>query len=170
MKTDFAIFGGGCFWCLEAIFERYDGIISVSSGYSAGKTKDPTYNEVCSGTTGHAEVVKIEFDSEKISYSDLIEIFWTSHDPTTLNRQGEDVGTQYRSIILYKNEIELEIAKKSKVETQKEFETPIVTEIVKLEKFYPAEKYHQDYYNNNSKEPYCYYVIRPKLEKLKLKK
>lgn len=170
MENDFAVFGGGCFWCLEAIFERYDGVVSVISGYAGGKSPNPTYKEVCSGNTGHAEVVKIEFDSEKISFKDLIEIFWTCHDPTTLNKQGEDVGTQYRSIILCKTEDEKLFAEKSKLEAQKDFDKPIVTEISKLENFYKAEESHQDYYKNNSNQPYCYYVIKPKLEKLKLKK
>lgn len=170
MKTDFAIFGGGCFWCTEAIFKQYDGVLKVEAGYSGGKTINPTYKDVCNGTTGHAEVIKINFDSEKISFSDLLEIFWSAHDPTTLNRQGEDVGTQYRSIIFYRNENEKLIAEKSLATIQKEFDKPIVTEIAKFDKFYPAENYHQNYYENNKNEPYCYYVIRPKLEKLKLKK
>lgn len=170
MEKDFAIFGGGCFWCLEAIFERYDGVVSVVSGYAGGVSENPTYKDVCNGNTGHAEVVKIEFDKNKISYSDLLDIFWATHDPTTLNKQGEDVGTQYRSIILFKNDSEKLIAEESKQEAQKDFQSPIVTEIVKLEKFYIAEDSHQDYYKNNQNQPYCYYVIKPKLDKLKKKK
>src|SRR6266700_4231757 len=146
--TELATFGGGCFWCMEAVFERLDGVESVTSGYAGGKKDKPTYQEVCSGNTGHAEVVQIAFDAKKISYEKLLEVFWAAHDPTTLNRQGADEGTQYRSVILYQNDTQKRAAEKSKVEEQKEFRSPIVTQIVPLEKFYPAEQYHQDYYRN----------------------
>jgi peptide-methionine (S)-S-oxide reductase len=161
-----ATFGGGCFWCVEAVFERLDGVTSAVSGYAGGKTPNPTYEQVCSGTTGHAEVVQIEFDPGKISYERLLEVFWQAHDPTTLNRQGADAGTQYRSIILYHDETQKMIAEKSKSAAQKMFRDPIVTEIVTFTVFYPAEDYHQGYYDDHGGAPYCSVVIRPKLEKL----
>lgn len=165
-KTELATFGGGCFWCMEAVFQRLPGVISVTSGYAGGHTENPTYQQVCSGTTGHAEVIQVKFDPQKISYEKLLNVFWEEHDPTTLNRQGNDEGAQYRSIILYNDEAQREAAEKSKAEAQKNFFRPIVTEIVPLKKFYSAEGYHQDYYNNNSNVPYCRFVIQPKLEKL----
>jgi peptide-methionine (S)-S-oxide reductase len=170
--TELATFGGGCFWCVEAVFERLDGVKSVTSGYAGGTAENPTYKEVCSGTTGHAEVTQIEFDPKKISYEKLLEVFWAAHDPTTLNRQGADVGTQYRSVIFYHNEAQRAAAAQSKAAAQKEFDRPIVTEIQPLTRFYKAEGYHQDYYRNNASASYCQVVIRPKLEKLekKLKK
>jgi peptide-methionine (S)-S-oxide reductase len=168
-KTELATLGGGCFWCLEAVFEKLDGVKSVTSGYAGGKTDKPTYKEVCSGMTGHAEVVQIEFDPQKISYDRLLEIFWQAHDPTTLNRQGADTGTQYRSIILYHNEAQKNAAEKSKQTAQWQFTAPIVTEILPLTKFYLGEEYHQDYFRRNPHAPYCAVVIRPKLEKLKPK-
>jgi peptide-methionine (S)-S-oxide reductase len=169
-KTQIADFGGGCFWCMEAIFERLPGIISVTSGFAGGTTENPTYQQVCTETTGHAEVTEIEFDPAKISYDKLLEVFWQAHDPTTLNRQGADVGTSYRSIILYRSEKQKLEAEKSKLEAQQDFKHPIVTEIVPLKKFYKAEDYHQEYYDNNSNAPYCQVVIAPKLEKLEKKK
>ncbi len=165
-QTERATFGGGCFWCIEAVFQRLDGVRSVTSGYAGGTTENPTYKEVCSGRTGHAEVVQIEYDRRKISFEKLLEVFWAAHDPTTLNRQGADVGTQYRSVIFYANEAQKLAAEKSRAEAQKLFDRPIVTEIQPLTKFYKAEGYHQDYYQNNQSAPYCQMVIRPKLEKL----
>jgi peptide-methionine (S)-S-oxide reductase len=169
-KTELATFGGGCFWCMEAVFERLPGIISVTSGFAGGHTDNPTYHEVCGGDTGHAEVTQIEFDPAKISYARLVEVFWQAHDPTTLNRQGADEGTQYRSIILFHDEKQKLLAEKSKLEAQKDFFKPIVTEIVPLKKFYKAEDYHQGYFDANGHAPYCQMVIAPKLEKLEHKK
>ncbi len=168
-KTELATLGGGCFWCMEAVFEKLDGVKSVTSGYAGGKKENPTYKEVCGGHTGHAEVIQIEFDPQKISYEKLLDIFWQAHDPTTLNRQGADVGTQYRSIILCQNEAQKKVAEKSRQSAQWQFTAPIITEIVPLTKFFPAEDYHQDYFRNNPNAPYCSVVIRPKLEKLKPK-
>jgi peptide-methionine (S)-S-oxide reductase len=168
-STERATFGGGCFWCLEAVFERLNGVVAATSGYAGGQKDDPTYKEVCSGKTGHAEVIQIEFEPGKISFSQLLEVFWAAHDPTTLNRQGADVGTQYRSVIYYQNEAQRVAAEKSKTEAQTQFIDPIVSEIQPLTRFYPAEGYHQDYYRNNESQPYCQAVIRPKLEKLKKK-
>jgi peptide-methionine (S)-S-oxide reductase len=161
-----ATYGGGCFWCVEAIFQRIAGVKSVSSGYAGGKTENPSYKEVCSGGTGHAEVIQIEFDPTKVSYGDLLDVFWQAHDPTTLNRQGADVGTQYRSIILYHTESQKAAAEQSKKDVAAQFKSPIVTEIVPLATFYKAERYHQNYYNNNPNASYCAFVIRPKLDKL----
>jgi peptide-methionine (S)-S-oxide reductase len=163
-----AVFGGGCFWCVEAIYERIDGVLSVQSGYAGGTVKNPTYEEVCTGSTGHAEVVKITFDPAKVSYRKLVDLFWEAHDPTTLNRQGADVGTQYRSIILYRDDHQQKDALESKAAAQKEFGDSIVTVIEPLKEFYPAEKYHQEYYSKNSGAPYCRFVIAPKLKKLGL--
>ncbi|MBO9572759.1 MAG: peptide-methionine (S)-S-oxide reductase MsrA [Chitinophagaceae bacterium] len=167
IKTDTATFGTGCFWCTEAIFQQLEGVISVTSGYSGGHVDNPTYKEVCEGTTGHAEVIQVVYDPSKITYDELLQAFWQSHDPTTLNRQGNDVGPQYRSVIFYHNAEQKEKAEKYKAELDqaKAFDKPIVTEISPYTKFYKAENYHQDYYNNNGSQPYCYYVIRPKLEK-----
>jgi peptide-methionine (S)-S-oxide reductase len=169
-KTEIADLGGGCFWCMEAVFERLPGVISVTSGFAGGTTENPTYQEVCTETTGHAEVTQIVFDPAKISYDKLLDVFWQAHDPTTLNRQGADVGTSYRSIILYRNEKQKLEAEKSKIAAQQNFKHPIVTEIVPLKKFWPAENYHQQYYDNNSNAPYCQVVIAPKLEKLEKEK
>jgi peptide-methionine (S)-S-oxide reductase len=169
MKTEKATLGGGCFWCVEAVYERLPGILSVTSGYAGGQTENPTYEQIGTGKTGHAEVVQIEYDPEKISYQKIIDLFWDAHDPTTLNRQGADVGTQYRSIILTASEDEARIAKESRDRAQGEFKSPIVTEIVPLEKFYPAEDYHQDFYRENPMHPYNLAVIRPKLQKLDAK-
>jgi peptide-methionine (S)-S-oxide reductase len=167
--TEIADFGGGCFWCMEAVFERLPGVISVTSGFAGGTTENPTYEQVCTETTGHAEVTEIAFDPAKISYNHLLDVFWQAHDPTTLNRQGADVGTSYRSIILYRSEKQQLEAEKSKIAAQQNFHSPIVTEIVPLKKFYPAEDYHQKYYDNNSSAPYCQVVIQPKLDKLERK-
>ena len=161
-----ATFGGGCFWCVEAVFERLPGVLSVTSGYAGGRKENPTYKEVCGGDTGHAEVIQIRFDPDRISYERLLEVFWEAHDPTTLNRLGNDEGTQYRSIVLYHDDAQRAAAEKSKQAAGKRFAQPIVTEIVPLTRFYPAEGYHQDYYRNNASAPYCRAVIRPKLEKL----
>jgi peptide-methionine (S)-S-oxide reductase len=166
MTNKTATLGGGCFWCVEAVYERLPGIVSVTSGYAGGQTVNPTYDDICTGKTGHAEVVQIEFDPEKTSYEKIIDLFWDAHDPTTLNRQGNDVGTQYRSIILTANEDEARIARESKDRAQARFDSPIVTEIAPLEKFYPAEDYHQDFYRENPMHPYNMAVIRPKLQKL----
>jgi peptide-methionine (S)-S-oxide reductase len=169
-KTEIADLGGGCFWCMEAVFERLPGVISVTSGFAGGTTENPTYQEVCTETTGHAEITEVVFDPAKISYDKLLEVFWQAHDPTTLNRQGADEGTSYRSIILYRDEKQKLEAEKSKLAAQANFKNPIVTEIVPLKKFYKAEDYHQEYYDNNSSAPYCQVVIAPKLEKLEKKK
>lgn len=166
--TSYAVLGGGCFWCVEAVFERIPGVVSVESGYTGGHVKDPTYEQVCSGTTGHAEVAKVTFDPSTVSYREILDVFWQAHDPTTLDRQGGDVGTQYRSAIFCSTDEERKIAEDSRTAAQKDFSDPIVTEITHLETFYPAESYHQDYYRNNSSAPYCMFVIRPKLKKLKL--
>lgn len=163
--TEIATLGGGCFWCTEAIFQMIPGVKKVVSGYAGGVKENPTYKEVCSGTTGHAEVIQVEFDPAQISYGRILETFWEAHDPTTLNRQGADVGTQYRSIILYSNDAQKKAAESSKAEAQKQFAHPIVTEITPLKKFYRAEGYHQDYYQQNTSQPYCRAVIQPKVEK-----
>jgi len=162
-----ATFGSGCFWCTEAIFERLNGVVKVESGYAGGTVKDPTYEEVCSGTTGHAEVTQITYDPKLITYDELLEVFWKTHDPTTLNRQGNDVGTQYRSVIYYHNDEQKKLAEKYKEELNKSgiWDKPIVTEISQFTNFYPAENYHQDYYENNPAQPYCSFVITPKVEK-----
>jgi len=167
-RTETATLGGGCFWCIEAVYERHDGIKSVVSGYAGGTTENPTYKQVTTGKTGHAEVTRIEYDPEVITYREILDIFWKAHDPTTLNRQGADVGTQYRSIILYHDDEQRKIAEESKSAAEKSFARPIVTEIVPLERFYVAEDYHQDYYENNPRAMYCAFVIRPKLQKLGL--
>ncbi|HYY28480.1 MAG TPA: peptide-methionine (S)-S-oxide reductase MsrA [Chthoniobacterales bacterium] len=160
-----AVFGGGCFWCLDAQFKLVNGVKSVVSGYAGGTTKNPTYEEVCSETTGHAEVIEVEFDPSVVSYEDLLRKFFRAHDPTTLNRQGPDVGTSYRSIILYKDENQKAIAEKVKAEAQKDWPDPIVTEIVPLTAFYKAEDYHQDYFAKNPNQGYCRLVVAPKVKK-----
>ncbi|MEP0985262.1 peptide-methionine (S)-S-oxide reductase MsrA [Ekhidna sp.] len=164
-----ATFGSGCFWCTEAMFQRLKGVYNVKSGYSGGESNNPTYREVCSGQSGHAEVIQLEFDPEIISYKDLLEVFWKTHDPTTLNRQGNDVGSQYRSVVFYHNEEQKELAEayKHKLDTSDIWNDPIVTEISPLETFYPAEVDHDDYYNQNSSQPYCAFVVAPKVAKLK---
>jgi peptide-methionine (S)-S-oxide reductase len=164
-----ATFGSGCFWCTEAIFEKLNGVESVVSGYSGGTVINPTYKEVTTGKTGHAEVTQILFDPDIISFKELLEVFWQTHDPTTLNRQGNDVGTQYRSAIFYHNEEQKKLAEeyKKKLEDAKVFDDPIVTEITKFDVFYTAEDYHQDYYEQNKSQPYCSFVITPKVDKFK---
>ena len=161
--------GAGCFWCIEAVFQNLKGVQSVVSGYTGGQVENPTYEQICTGTTGHAEVAQIIFDPAVISFEDLLYVFWRTHDPTTLNRQGADVGTQYRSAIFYDSEEQKEIAEKSKAKTGASdlWPDPIVTEISQLDKFYNAEEYHQDYYKLNPNQPYCRLVIDPKIRKLK---
>lgn len=166
-KYEKATFGSGCFWCTEAVFERVKGVKSITSGYAGGDVPEPTYKQVCSGNTGHAEVIQLEFDPNVISYEELLEIFWKTHDPTTLNRQGNDVGTQYRSVIFYHNNEQKKLAEywKKKLDESGIFDDPIVTEIVAFTNFYPAEDYHQNYYDNNKNQPYCSFVITPKVKK-----
>lgn len=168
-KLDTATFGTGCFWCTEAIFEQLDGVIEAESGFSGGQVKNPSYREVCTGSTGHAEVCQVLYDPSVVSYVDLLEVFWKTHDPTTLNRQGEDVGTQYRSAIFYHNDEQKSLAEemKAKLDKAEIWKDPIVTEIVPYKVFYQAEDYHQGYYDQNSSQPYCRAVITPKLEKFK---
>ena len=169
MNYKTATFGSGCFWCTEAIFEIVEGVKTVKSGYSGGNYTNPTYKLVTSGITNHAEVVQIEYDPNIISYIELLEIFWKTHDPTTINRQGNDVGTQYRSIILYHNEEQKNLANeyKLRLDDSGAYDKPLVTQIEKFDKFFLAEEYHQDYYSLNTNEPYCSFVIKPKLEKFK---
>lgn len=164
-----ATFGSGCFWCTEAVFLRVNGVESVKSGYAGGNVKNPTYREICSGLTGHAEVVQISYNPTQVSFEELLEIFWNTHDPTTLNKQGADEGTQYRSVIFYHNEEQRKLAEQYKIQLKASriFKNPIVTEISPLSEFYKAEDYHQDYYALNQRQGYCEYVIRPKVEKLK---
>ncbi len=161
--------GAGCFWCTEAVFQRLEGVEKVVSGYAGGIIPNPTYKQICTGTTGHAEVINVFFDPKKITLESLLEVFWATHDPTTLNRQGGDVGPQYRSGIFYYNESQKDIASKLKaaLNAQKVFDKPIVTEITAFSNFYPAENYHQDYFNLNGMQPYCQFVVKPKVEKLK---
>ena len=168
-STETAVLGGGCFWCTEAEFQMLPGVKSVTSGYAGGTTDNPTYKQVCTGETGHAEVIQVEFDPQVVSYETILQTFWEAHDPTTLNRQGNDSGTQYRSIILYNGDAQRVAAEKSKAEAQKHFKQPITTEIVPLKKFYKAEGYHQNYYRTNPNQPYCQVVIRPKVEKFEKK-
>jgi len=164
-----ATFGAGCFWCVEAVFQRLKGVQSVVSGYSGGRVKNPTYKQVCTGKTGHAEVVQITYDPKQISFAELLEVFWGTHDPTTRNRQGNDIGPQYRSVIFYHNDEQKRLAEqyKRKLDEAGVFRAPIVTEIVPFREFFPAEDYHQNYYNLNAAQPYCQFIIQPKLEKLK---
>lgn len=166
---EIATFGNGCFWCTEAIFQELKGVSKAVSGYMGGAVKNPTYKEVCSGTTGHAEVLQITFDPAAITFDELLEVFWKTHDPTTLNRQGNDVGTQYRSAVFYHNDEQKKIAEdyKIKLDASGAWSDPIVTEITAAEIFYPAEDYHQEYFNHNGSQPYCSFVIRPKVEKFK---
>ena len=167
-NTEIATVGGGCFWCIEAVYQRIEGVISVVPGYAGGKSKTTTYKEVCTGKTGHAEVAKIEFNKDIISYKQLLNIFWQAHDPTTLNRQGNDVGTQYRSVIYYHNDEQKMTAVKSKSEADKSgyWDDEIVTEIAEIYNYSDAEDYHNNYYDNNPNQPYCVFVIKPKLDKL----
>lgn len=161
-----ADFGAGCFWCVEAVFERLDGVLSVVSGYEGGRTTNPTYKQVCNGNTGHAEVVRITFEQEAISFEELLKVFWKMHDPTTPNRQGADHGTQYRSVIFYHTADQRNAAETSRAEAASSFSAPIVTEISPASEFYEAEDYHQDYFRFNPQAPYCSHVIAPKLQKL----
>ena len=163
-----ATFGAGCFWCVEAVFERLDGVKDVMPGYTGGHKNNPTYKEICTGMTGHAEVTQVTYDSKIITFNELLDMFWKSHDPTTRNRQGNDIGTQYRSAIFYHNDKQKLLAEESKlkVDNSRIFTNPIVTEITKLDKFWPAEDYHNNYYANNMDQPYCRIVIKPKLDKL----
>lgn len=166
LKTEFATFGGGCFWCTEAVFELLPGVKSVVSGYAGGTKANPTYEDICTGRTGHAEVIRVEYWPHDVSYERLVEVFFEAHDPTTLNRQGADEGTQYRSVIFYHNEAQKKAAEAGKVAAQAHFDDPIVTEISPLPLFYAAEKYHQDYFKNNPSAGYCTFVIKPKVSKL----
>ncbi len=167
VKTETATFGEGCFWCTEAFFQRLEGVLQVKSGYGGGFVKNPTYEQVCDKNTGHAELAQIVFDPSKITYDELLEVFWKTHDPTTMNQQGNDVGPQYRSVIFYHGKEQKEKAEKYKAALDKSgaWDKPIVTAIEPFKDFYPAENYHQNYYNDNSNQGYCRFVIRPKLEK-----
>lgn len=169
--TELATFGSGCFWCTEAVYQKLNGVLKVTPGYSGGTISNPTYSEVCTGTTGHAEVIQVEYDPEIIGYEELLEVFWSTHDPTTLNRQGNDVGTQYRSVIFYHNDHQKMLAEESKkaADESGEWKKSIVTEISPFDKFYPAEEYHLNYFESNSDQPYCALVIAPKLDKFKKK-
>ena len=169
MQHEVATLGAGCFWCVEAIYQQLEGVVKVESGYSGGQVAHPTYEEVCTGRTGHAEVIQVTFDPQKISFKELLEVFFRTHDPTTLNRQGADVGTQYRSAIFYHSEEQRKTAEAVKQETDaaKIWDDPIVTEIARFDAFYKAEEYHQNYYNQNANQPYCRMVINPKLSKFK---
>jgi peptide-methionine (S)-S-oxide reductase len=169
MATETAILGGGCFWCLEAVYNELRGVEQVISGYAGGSVPNPTYEQVCSGRTGHAEVVQVTFDPEVISYREILEVFFTIHDPTTLNRQGADVGTQYRSVILYQSPEQEETARTvmAEVDSSGLYRSPIVTELVPLERFYPAEAYHQNYFELNPYQPYCQVIIAPKVAKVR---
>lgn len=164
-----ATLGAGCFWCIEAVFQQIKGVNEVISGYTGGKVKDPSYREICGGRTGHAEVAQITFDSTIITFEEILQVFWTCHDPTTLNRQGADVGTQYRSAIFYHDEAQRQTAEESKktLDNSGAFDDPVVTEITALGAFYKAEDAHQNYYNSNREQPYCQFVVKPKVEKIK---
>lgn len=166
-NADTATFGAGCFWCVEAVFQRLEGVLTVASGYSGGHIENPTYEEVCSKTSGHVEVARIIYDSTKISFDELLEVFWQTHDPTTPNQQGADVGPQYRSVVFYHNEEQKQKAEQYKkaLDASGAWDKPIVTDIEPLKNYYAAENYHQNYYNDNPDQMYCRYVIRPKLEK-----
>lgn len=169
VKLELATFGAGCFWCVEAVFQRLEGVEKVESGYAGGKTERPTYKEICTGLTGHAEVCQISYNPEKISFEELLEVFWGTHDATTINQQGNDIGTQYRSAVFYHNQNQKNLAEayKEKITKEKVFDAPIITEITAYNNYYPAEQYHQNYYNQNSSQGYCSYTIAPKIEKLK---
>ncbi|MBS0659417.1 MAG: peptide-methionine (S)-S-oxide reductase MsrA [Verrucomicrobia bacterium] len=167
LPTEIATLGGGCFWCVEGCYLLAPGVLKVVSGYMGGQVENPTYEQVCSGTTGVAEVVQVTFDPARLTYSDIIDLFWNAHDPTQLNRQGNDIGTQYRSVIFTHSEAQRELAVASRDAAQKAFSAPIVTEIVPASKFTPAEEYHQDYFKRNPNQPYCQFVVRPKVEKFK---
>jgi peptide-methionine (S)-S-oxide reductase len=168
-ELEIATLGGGCFWCTEAVYEQLNGVIDINPGYSGGQTKNPTYQEICTGQTGHAEVIQIKFDPSIVSYSDILEVFFKTHDPTTLNRQGADVGTQYRSVIFYHSKKQKEIAEKVLQLFAEEniYESPIVTEITELDKFFIAEDYHKNYFEKNKNQSYCQFVVAPKVEKFR---
>lgn len=168
-KLEIATFGSGCFWCTEAVFQHLEGVKSVTSGYSGGHVENPTYEQICGKKTGHAEVVQIEYDPSVITFKEMLEVFWKTHDPTTPNQQGNDIGPQYRSVVFYHDETQKELTEKYKksLDESGAFSKPIVTEISKFEKFYPAEDYHQDYYELNPRQGYCAFVIAPKLKKFK---
>jgi peptide-methionine (S)-S-oxide reductase len=168
-RTEVATLGGGCFWCLEAVYQELRGVEKVESGYSGGDVPHPTYRQVCSETTGHAEVVQVTFDPNEVSYRDILEVYFTIHDPTTLNRQGADVGTQYRSVIFYHTEDQRRVAEEaiSDLGTEGIWNSPIVTEVIPFEEFYVAEDYHQDYFRNNGFQPYCQVIIAPKVSKFR---
>ena len=168
-NLEFATFGAGCFWCIEAMFQDLKGVHKVASGYTGGQVDNPTYKAVCTGETGHAEVLQIQFDPEIISYETLLEALWYAHDPTQLNRQGNDVGTQYRSAIFYHNEAQKAAAEQSKAKAKANFSKPIVTEITAATTFYPAEDYHTDYFNLHGENPYCSNVVAPKVKKFRSK-
>lgn len=169
MATARATFGGGCFWCTEAVFQEVEGVHSVVSGYAGGHLANPSYEQVCSGRSGHAEVIQVEYDPDVVSYTDLLEIFWKTHDPTTLNRQGNDVGPQYRSVVFTHDDAQRQEAErlKSELDASGAFPRPIVTEIVPLDRFYPAEAYHQDYFRSNPDQGYCQFIIAPKMDKFR---
>lgn len=169
LKTELATMGGGCFWCTEAVLERLPGVKQVVSGYAGGRVDNPTYEQICTGRTGHAEVIQVEFNPAVVGYEKILEVFFEAHDPTSLNRQGADEGTQYRSVIFYHTEEQQKAAARAKLAAQSFWPDPIVTEIVPLPKFYPAEKYHQDYFKNNPNASYCTFVIKPKVKKLEQK-
>ena len=166
---DIATFGAGCFWCVEAVFQSLKGVDKVVSGYSGGHVKDPTYRQVCTGTTGHAEVCQIYYDPSVITFTELLEVFWSTHDPTTPNRQGNDIGPQYRSVIFYHNDVQKDLAKKykDKLNQSGAYENPVITEIVPFKTFYEAEDYHQEYFDLNPTQPYCTFVIQPKMDKFR---
>jgi methionine-S-sulfoxide reductase len=166
-NTEVATLGGGCYWCLEAIFQRLDGVLKVESGFSGGQLKNPSYREVCSGLTGHAEVIQVSFDTAKVSFAEILKVFFEMHDPTTLNRQGADVGTQYRSAIFYHSDAQKQTATEimQALTAEKVYDDPIVTEVAPFKEFYKAEAYHQNYFNENGSQPYCRFVIQPKVEK-----
>ena len=168
-KLEKATFGAGCFWCVEAVFQELEGVVKVESGYSGGSVNNPTYKEICTGTTGHAEVAQITYDPAKITFDELLEVFWQTHDPTTLNQQGADRGTQYRSVVFFHNDTQKALAEKYKMALNESgaWDKPVVTEISPLTNYYPAEDYHQDYYSNNENAGYCQYVIAPKMEKFR---
>ena len=167
-QTEITTLGGGCFWCVEAVFQRIDGVLNVIPGYAGGHVKNPSYREICTGKTGHAEVARIEFDPNIISYKQLLNVFWQAHDPTTLNKQGADIGTQYRSVIFYHSEEQKAVAEKSikSANESKYWPNPIQTEITEINSYTDAEDYHDNYYNENPNQPYCQFVIKPKLDKL----
>ena len=170
-RVEVATLAGGCFWCLDGAYRDLRGVVAVESGYTGGHTVDPTYEQVCTGSTGHAEVVRITYDPNAISYRDLLEVFFSIHDPTTLNRQGADVGTQYRSAIFYHDETQRDVAEAmvAKLEADRVFDDPVVTEVSPLEVYYPGESYHQDYYRQNPRQGYCQVVVAPKLAKFRAK-